>query len=138
MMNDFKVYNNFYAAKLWILTLVITPLLFIGQNMLTHAASALNFHDFGGFFEVYSFFVLISMPFSLPVCVGALGLYWILIDLGITIKVVKIIMISIIVLGIFITFYLMSNTFEWYFSSLYSGVVIVVGLLLKVSPRNQD
>lgn len=130
-----RMYNNFYAGKLWILTLVITPLLFIGQNMLTHAASALNFHDFGGFVEVYSFIVLISLPFSLPVCVGALGLYWILIDLGTTIKMIKAIMLSTIVLGIFLTFYLMSNTFEWYFSSLYSVVVIVLGLLLRVTPR---
>lgn len=134
-MSDLKVYNIFYLEKLWIITLFITPLLFIAQNVFENSTGFLNVQSWGEFFEFYIWFIIISLIFSLPVGVVSLILCKTLIDHEVRPLLVKAIVLSAVVIGIFTTFYLILNTFTWQFGGLYSGVVIVIGLLLRVTPR---
>ncbi|MES2616280.1 MAG: hypothetical protein V4613_00270 [Bacteroidota bacterium] len=134
-MNDFKIYNKAYPGKLWLATLTLTPLLLLVESILLNGK---EIGSLGSLLGIYCLVLAFEIMCSIPVGIVVIVLYFILIEREVSALIIKGIIISTVVLGIFVTFFIMSNGFEWTFSSLYSFTAIVAGLLLRVSPRNQN
>ena len=117
-----------YVIGHWSLTLLLAPL----TSQAIQYVWGTNPHQVVGLFEVYPITLLFSIAFSLPTFLFYLTCFYFLSKQEINIVLSKLILISISVLGIYITQTIIKGTMSQDIIIAYSVTAVVVGLVLRL------
>ncbi|MES2616279.1 MAG: hypothetical protein V4613_00265 [Bacteroidota bacterium] len=132
-----SVYNKSYPGKLWLATLTITPLLLLLEGVLLKGERVMFIEGLKDFLSTYVIFILFGLLYSIPLGIIVLVLYFTLIKRQVSVIRIKSIVIGTVLLGLFVTFYLLDNKNLWKFNWFYCYTTIVSGLLLRVEKKVQ-
>jgi hypothetical protein len=116
-----------YVIEHWLLTLLIAP--FTSQAI--EYFDRANPHQVVGLFEVYPITVLFSIAFSLPTFLIYLSCFYFLSNHNVNFTISKFILITISVLGIFITQTIVKGSMSQDIIVAYSVTSIIAGLILR-------
>jgi hypothetical protein len=124
-----KIANIWYPSKLWLLTIVVpTPILYLITNSVIYSDIIP---------QLIFFSLLFALFMSLPVYIVCHLTYLALIKSNLPSLLIKAVIDLLCIVGIFITFRIISgeilNSASWY----YSASVIVFSIFLKVYKRDK-
>ncbi|MBG9378817.1 hypothetical protein I5907_21470 [Panacibacter sp. DH6] len=117
-----------YVIGHWVLTLLLAP--FTSQAI--QYVWGTNPHQVVGLLEVYPITVLFSIAFSLPTFLVYLTCFYFLSKQDINFAISKVILISVAVLGIYITQTMIKGSMSQDIIIAYSVTAIIVGLILRI------
>jgi hypothetical protein len=112
----------------WVLTLLLAPL----TSQVIQYIWGTSPHQVVGLLEVYPITLLFSVAFSLPTFLVYLTSFYFLSKHDINFAILKAILITVSVLGIYITQTIISGTMSQDIIIAYSVTAIVVGLTLRI------
>lgn len=122
--------NKNYPYLHWILTIVIGPFLWIIYEIL------INGQNTESMFEVILAFIGVGLIFSLPVLVINVFLFHLLIKFNSSVFLIKFILLTIGVIGIFVTFQLIGGgTLASKLALTYSISLVITGLMLRLEHK---
>ena len=117
-----------YVIGHWVLTLLLAPF----TSQVIQYIWGTNPHQIVGLLEVYPITVLFSVAFSIPTFLFYLTCFYLLLKQDINFAISKVVLISISVLGIYITQTLIKGTMSQDIIIAYSVTAIIVGLVLRI------
>lgn len=117
-----------YVIGHWVLTLLLAP--FTSQAM--QYIRGTNPHQVVGLLEVYPITLLFSIAFSLPTFLVYLTCFYFLSKQDINLSIAKVILISVSVLGIYITQTIIKGSMSQDIIIAYSATAVIVGLILRL------
>jgi Sec-independent protein secretion pathway component TatC len=122
--------NKIYPFQLWLTSvLVIAPIIIIVANLI----NSRNIEELG----VLPLFIAFGIFFSLPVLLICYFTYRLLIKRTSSALLIKIIINTITIIGVFTTFYVISGSMALILSLVYSGSVVISSLLFKIKEREK-
>lgn len=125
-----------YLLRLWILTLLCGPIVFISKCFLANpSASGSSLFDF---FEFYYIMGAMSAIFSLPTLLFAVSLFTFLENHNLKHNYIKVILTSTFVIGIFTTLKILGGTIAMDIALSYSIPAIIIGLSFKLKQNNNQ
>ena len=131
-----KVNNhNFdYLFRHWIFTLLLGPILF--QSII--AINDLPNCQISSLLPMYPIAIIVGFAISIPTCIIYAFVYNYLSNRSIAVLYKKAILISIPVIGIFITMALIKGTIWFQVALSYSITSIIVGLFFRLNFRSEE
>lgn len=116
----------------WIFTLLCGPIIFAIINGFTSNWSANNFY---GFFQLYPFAIILGLLFSLPTYI----FYMLIFLLFKNIKMIyeRIILVTIVIIGVFITTALINGIVWFDLAISYSISSIIAGIFFTMYFKNE-
>jgi hypothetical protein len=123
-----------FVFKHWFFTLLFAPL----TSQVIHSICGKWPHQIVGLLEIYPITLLFSLAFSLPTYLVYLSVFYFLTKQGINLKLLKVVLIIVSVLGIFITQLIIQGSMSEDIIISYSITTVIVGLLLKLRNSSPD
>ncbi len=123
-----------YIFGHWVLTLLLAP--FTSQALYYFISP--NPHQIAGLLEVYPIVLAFSIVFSLPTFVVYLAFFYFLDRNHVRILLTKLILISIAVIGIYVTMTIMKGSMTNDIIAAYTLTALVVGIILRLKKKSMS
>ncbi|PKR81596.1 hypothetical protein CW751_03465 [Brumimicrobium salinarum] len=114
--------NYSYFFKYWITILLVSPVLLFTYSLLSSDKIDITFQ-----LEAFSIFLIFSILFALPTVIISIGFFYFLNKKEIKTSFIKAIIITVTVLGTFLTLFLISSDIAFEYSVFYSIIAILSG-----------
>ena len=122
-----------YLFKHWFATILLSPIIFDISYLFLE-----NTNNIVGLVEVYYITIIFGFLFSIPTYLVYSIAYYILGKRNFNINLSKLILISLAIIGILISFYITFNNRQQEISIAYVFTSIVSGLFFKLNFKNHD